>query len=246
MNILVADDEGHARARIQALLTDLADELDVREVVEACNGEEAVGMALNRKVDVALLDIQMPAMDGLTAARHLMRLPDAPAVVFLTAHDEHALMAFELGAVDYLLKPVRVERLKLALQRARRLGVGVDAALSKQGAKRKHLVVSDRGRISLVPLEDVVCLKAEDKYVAVVTPHQTYWLDESLQSLEQEFPGVLLRIHRACLVNRAFLSGFEFDALGSHWRAVLKGVPDRPEVSRRQGHVVREFRNGSD
>lgn len=246
MDILIADDEAHARARIRTLLADLTEALKIRVVAEVANGEEAVRAALASKVDVALLDIQMPAMDGLTAARHLMRLPEAPAVVFLTAHDEHALAAFDLGAVDYLLKPVRVERLKLALQRARRLGGGADALLREQGARRKHLVANDRGRIILVPLADVVCLKAEDKYVAVVTSSQTYWLDESLQSLEQEFAGQWLRIHRACLVNREFLGGFEFDSASGRWHAVLKGVPERPMVSRRQAHVVKMFRNGGD
>ncbi|MDY0013044.1 MAG: LytTR family DNA-binding domain-containing protein [Rhodocyclaceae bacterium] len=234
MDILIADDEAHARARIRTLLADLAEALKIRVVAEVANGEEAVRAALVSKVDVALRDIQMPAMDGLTAARHLMRLPEAPAVVFLTAHDEHALAAFDLGA---------------GLPAQARAGGAVEAGAAtgaEAGGWSGHLVANDRGQIILVPLADVVRLKAEDKYVAVVTSSQTYWLDESLQSLEQEFAGQLLRIHRACLVNREFLAGFELDSASGRWHAVLKGVPERPMVSRRQAHVVKMFRNGSD
>lgn len=133
MKILVADDEQLARSRIKDLLRELGPDLSTHLVAEVANGEEAVRAAMAEPVDLALLDIHMPKMDGLTAARHLLRLPRAPAVIFLTAHDAHAVAAFELGALDYLLKPVRLERLQVALQRARRLLPEDDTGLLEQG-----------------------------------------------------------------------------------------------------------------
>lgn len=243
MKVLVADDEMLARSRVKDLLRELGPALQTCLVAEAANGEEAVRAALAEPVDVALLDIHMPKMDGLTAARHLLRLPRAPAVIFLTAHDEHAVTAFELGALDYLLKPVRLERLQVALQRARRLVPEDDAGLLRQGARRGHLVVNDRGRVRLVPLDDILFLRAEEKYVVVQTREREHLVDESLTALEEEFGAVFLRIHRNCLVSRKHLAGFEHGAgEAGGWVAVVHEWPEKLPVSRRQGHVVKALR----
>lgn len=245
MRVLIADDERLARARIKDLLHDLGAEWPSSLVAEVANGEEAVRAALAQPVDVALLDIHMPGMDGLTAARHLLRLPSPPAVIFLTAHDEHAVAAFELGALDYLLKPVRVERLRVALQRARRLVAADDAALLGQGARRNDLVVSDRGRVVLVPLDEILFLRAEEKYVVAQTREKEHLLNESLTALEEELGSRFLRVHRACLVSRRHLAGFELaGGEAGRWEAVVHGWPQRLPVSRRQAHVVRAFREG--
>jgi two-component system, LytTR family, response regulator AlgR len=245
MRVLIADDEMHARARVRELLKELGRDLPTFVAAEVANGTEAVQAALANEVDVALLDIHMPGMDGLTAARHLLRLPRPPAVIFLTAHDEHAVAAFELGALDYLLKPVRVERLRVSLQRARRLAAEDDATLLAQGGRRSHLIVSDRGRVLLVPLDEVLFLRAEEKYVVAQTPVREYLLNESLTTLEEEFGDCFLRIHRGCLVNRKHLAGFELvGGEVGRWQAVVHGWPHRLPVSRRQAHVVRIVRDG--
>lgn len=240
MRVLIADDEGLARLRLKSLLREVSGELPASVAVEAANGDEAVRAAMDNEVDVALLDIHMPGMDGLTAARHLLRLPKPPAVIFLTAHDEHAVAAFELGALDYLLKPVRVERLRVSLQRARRLLPEDDATLLAQTGRRSHLVMSDRGRVVLVPLEDILFLRAEEKYVLAQTATREHLLNESLTALEAEFEDAFLRIHRGCLVSRKHLLGFEWVGGDSgRWEAVVREWPGRLPVSRRQAHVVK-------
>jgi two-component system response regulator AlgR len=244
--IVVADDEALARRRLVALLAECQDAFPNEVVAEAATGEEAIGAVAASGADLVLLDIHMPAMDGLMAARHLARLPEPPAIIFLTAYDQHAVEAFEIGALDYLLKPVRLERLKLALQRARRLSPEQDRQLQESGSARTRLVVSDRGRVILVPVADVLFLRADEKYVVAQTRERGYLLSESLASLEEEFGAQFLRIHRGCLVSRLHLAGFEAGGgEGGHWQAVVRGWAERLPVSRRQAHVVRLLRDGS-
>jgi two-component system response regulator AlgR len=248
LKVLIVDDEAPARNRLRELLADIATRLPVVVAGEAANGREALALVGAQPVDVILLDIRMPGMDGLETARHLLRLPTPPRVIFTTAYDSHAIQAFEVNAVDYLLKPVREERLLGALQKVRALSPAwLDALREAAPQARTSLSVVERGRITLVPVSDILYLKAEQKYVAVRTAEREYLVEESLGSLESEFGERFLRIHRSCLVARAAVLGFErTDVAGdeSHagWAVVLRGLAERLPVSRRQQHVIREFR----
>lgn len=241
LKVLIADDEAPARQRLRDLLSDIAAEHPTRIVGEASNGREAIEQVARHQPDVVLMDIQMPGMTGLEAARHLMALEPRPGVVFVTAYDEYALRAFEVRALDYLLKPVRSARLAEALGRVRPLSPEDAAALSPQ---RRHFCCAERGRVWLVPVEDVLYLRAELKYVTARTREREYLLNESLVHLEEEFPGAYLRIHRNCLVARRHLAGFERAGEGDvmRWMTVLNDWPERLPVSRRQQHVIREFK----
>jgi two-component system response regulator AlgR len=253
MRVLLVDDEAPARARLKDLIADLAATLPVEVAGEAATGREALAAVCALKPDVVLLDIRMPDIDGIETAEHLLKLEQPPAVIFTTAYDGYALRAFEVNAIDYLLKPVREERLAAALQKARALTAHrLEALKAVAGHARTHLAITDRGRIILVPLPEVIYLKAELKYVTVRTAAKEYLLEESLTRLEQEFSGRFIRIHRNCLVARDHVAGFkrvhggeeEGEHAGSGWVVMLKGVPETLPVSRRQQHVIREFKNG--
>lgn len=241
LRIIIADDESLARERMKSLLADLAPTLPNQVVAEAATGEELLAQAAGLGADVVLLDIQMPGISGLDSARALASLPAPPAIVFVTAHDEHALRAFDLRAVDYLLKPVRLHRLQEALSRVAPRSEPTPAATPG----RTHFTAQERGRVWQIPLEEVLYLRAEQRYVTARTRVREYLLDESLVRLEEEFPHAFLRIHRNCLVARAHLAGFKrvHDAEGGHWEAVLKDWPDTLPVSRRQAHVVKGTRH---
>ena len=251
MRLLVVDDEAPARARLVAMLGELsvlaeAEAIDVAG--EAANGRDAVERAAALGVDAVLLDIAMPVMDGLEAARHIARLEPAPAVIFCTAYDEHALAAFDAAAVDYLVKPVRLERLREALARARRArasssGGGAAATalpdLPNTPRQRSHLAARMRGNLRLIPIEDVHYLQAEEKYVLVHHARGEDLIEESLKSLEQEFGERFQRIHRNCLV-----ANDEFQELrrlpDGQVQAVLRHGKAPLEVSRRCVPVLRD------
>lgn len=244
LRVLIVDDEAPARARLRDLLADIAAEQPTVVVGVAANGVEALRLIEREAADVVFADIRMPVMDGVELARHLGRLEDPPAVIFTTAYDGYAVQAFELSAVDYLLKPVRPQRLADALARARRRLPPPDAALAAiaPGA-RQHFSVNERGRILLVPVADVLCLRAELKYVTARTAEREYLLDESLVQLEQEFAGRFLRIHRNCLVARAAVVGVERAGEQDgepHWDILLAGLPEGLPVSRRQWPAVKQ------
>jgi two-component system response regulator AlgR len=239
MKLLVVDDEPLARARLVAMLAAFP---DVQVVGEAGNGVEAVVRADETGADALLLDIAMPVMDGLEAARHLRDLGTPPAVIFCTAYDEHALAAFEAAAVDYLVKPVRQERLGEALERARRQRAGslappaLPAGVSKQ---RSHLSARLRGSLRLIPIEDIHYLQAEEKYVVVHHARGEDLIEESLKSLETEFADRFLRIHRNCLVaTEEFLELRRSGDGAVH--AVLRHGKQPLEVSRRCVPGLRE------
>ena len=240
MKLLIVDDEQPARQRLVAMLTGLD---DIVVAGEAANGREAVEKAAELAVDAVLMDIAMPVMDGLEAARHLARLEPRPAVIFCTAYDEHALAAFEAAAVDYLVKPVRLERLVEALQRARRsrapasqASAGVPGTTQRQ---RSHLAARMRGNLRLIPIEDVHYLLAEEKYVLVHHARGEDLIEESLRSLEQEFADRFQRIHRNCLVaNDEFLELKRMPDGQVH--AILRHGKTPLEVSRRCLPTLRE------
>jgi two-component system response regulator AlgR len=243
LRLLLVDDEAPARARLRDLLGDIATEVPSIVVAEAADGRAALEQAQSGQFDVALIDIRMPGMDGVELARHLARLPSAPAVIFVTAFDQYAVQAFELAALDYLVKPVRANRLADALKKARR-HADESARLEKSAlAIRQNLSCLERGRILLVPVAEIIYLKAEQKYVTACTIEREYLLEESLVHLESEFSERLLRIHRNCLVARAAVAGVERapdsgDA-EAHWQVILEGTADRLPVSRRQWPQVK-------
>ncbi len=242
LRVLIVDDEAPARHRLRDVLADCATALPVDVVGEADNGLDALDQVQRQAVDAVLLDIRMPGMDGLECAAHLNRLAAPPAIIFSTAYDAYACQAFELNAVDYLLKPVRADRLVRALSRAHRLSAGALDHLREAYPKaRTHLSVSEKGRIVLIPVEDVLYLKAELKYVTVRTAGREYLLEESLTRLESEFGDAFVRIHRNCLVagNRIREIGkLPGDDEGHFLR--LDGLDERLTVSRRQYSALRD------
>lgn len=232
MRILIADDEPLARERLAAMLAGIP---GAELVGEASDGREAVTLAVEREADVVLLDIAMPELDGLEAARHLSHFEPAPAVIFCTAYDAHALAAFDASAVDYLLKPVRRERLVLALERAQRYSGERVRSLGEHLAvpvRRTHLCARLRGGLKLVPIAEVAYFLAEDKYVLVRHDGGEVLIEESLKALEVEFAERFVRIHRNCLVATDRLSGMERHADGRVFVEV-RGCDAPLEVSRR-------------
>ena len=242
IRIFIADDEEPARERLKELLSDIAGEVPSAVVGEARNGLEAIERMPQSGAEVLLLDIQMPGMGGLEVARHLASLEKPPTVVFVTAHDRHAVEAFELNALDYLLKPVRAERLAAALKKTSAPNREQLAQASQ--VAREYLSVAERNRIVLLPVREIIFLRAEQKYVTVRTSSREHLIEEPLVSLEREFAATFVRIHRNCLVSRAAIRGFE-RASGAeeepHWQVVLEGLGERLPVSRRQWPLLREL-----
>lgn len=237
LRVLIADDEAPARARMRDLLGDIMAEQPNEIVGLAANGVEALRLLEVQPADVVLADVRMPAMDGVEFARHAAQLPHPPRVIFTTAYDDYAVEAFELAATDYLVKPVRAERLAASLARVRRV------LAQGGGAPREHFSVTERGRIVLVPVADVLVLRAELKYVTAITAEREYVLDESLVHIEQEFPLRFLRVHRSCLVARDAVAGVERageEGGEAHWDVVVRGLPERLPISRRQWPAVKQ------
>jgi two-component system, LytTR family, response regulator AlgR len=246
LSIFVVDDEPPARSRIRELLVDCADQLPLEVVGEAGNGREALDKLAVVHADVVLLDIRMPQMDGLELAMHLNKLDKPTVIIFTTAYDTHALKAFELHAIDYLLKPIRLGRLFDALMRARSaVPVRTEELKELLPEPRKNLSIHERGKIMLIPIEEVLYLRAELKYITVRTAESEYLIEESLTALEKEFATRFVRIHRNCLVAKDEIEGFEKvadDETGeSHWTVKLKGVEEKLAISRRQQYIVKEF-----
>ncbi|WP_189456250.1 LytR/AlgR family response regulator transcription factor [Cognatilysobacter bugurensis] len=235
MNVVIADDEPLARERLRALLADLE---GVHVVASVADGPAALAACDAHRPDLVLLDISMPGMDGLETARHLAAFEPRPAVVFCTAFDAHALSAFEAEAIDYLVKPVRAERLAAAIERVRRFAAG--RVREGDGAgPRKHLCARLRGSLRLIPIEDIHYLQAEEKYVVVHHARGEDLIEESLKSLEDEFGDRFVRIHRNCLVARHELVELRRVPDG-HVQAVLRHAKQPLEVSRRCLTALRE------
>jgi two-component system response regulator AlgR len=181
----------------------------------------------------------------MEAARHMAGMEQPPAIIFTTAFDAYAIKAFEVNAIDYLLKPIRLERLLVALGKTRAAPpVTREALEAAANLPRRHLSVHERGKIHLVPIGEVLYLRAELKYVTVRTAEREYLVEESLTNLEEEFAELFVRIHRNCLVGRAAIAGFERNAeeTESGWAVVIKATGEKLPVSRRQHHVVKQFR----
>lgn len=242
LKVLLVDDEALARLRLRGLLGDCPDPAS-QVVGEAANAQEVLDWLREHSCDLILLDIHMPGMDGIALAQAVKALPEAPAIVFVTAYPEHAVEAFDLEVVDYLTKPVRRERLQQALEKADRwLLVRREQQASGLG---DVLLIQDRGRTERVPLADIVYLKAELKYVTVRTAAKAHIYDGSLADLEARYPQRFLRVHRNALVARDAVRAIEKaplsdDGEAEAWQVSLHGLEERLAVSRRQLSALRE------
>jgi two-component system response regulator AlgR len=244
LSVMIVDDEAPARARLRDLLADVAGEAPNALSAEVASGRLAVEALKDHVPDVMLVDIRMPEMDGIELARHVARLDQPPAIIFVTAYDSYAVRAFELNAIDYLLKPVRAQRLAAALQKVRQsVRVAPQVLAELQKGARTHLSCHERGRLLLIPVMDILYLKADLKYVTARTVARENLLDESLMHLEQEFSERFIRLHRSVLVAKDAIAGFEkcVDDTDTQWQALLRGVPDKLPVSRRQWPLVKSY-----
>lgn len=252
--LYIVDDEAPARARLKTLLSDIEKECPHALVGEAGQAQAALEAIAACAPDIVLLDVQMPGMSGMELAARLAALHDAPSVIFVSAYDEFALKAFDVHALDYLLKPVRAARLAEAIGRVAALRM--QRAVPENGASslgapvgRRHFSVQERGRVLLVPVDEVVYLKAELKYVTLRTAGREYLIEESLSSLEDELGHIFIRVHRNALVARNAIAGVEKAAFQTDdgeaekpqesWQVILRGIAERLPISRRQWPLVK-------
>ncbi|MES2934334.1 MAG: LytTR family DNA-binding domain-containing protein [Pseudomonadota bacterium] len=255
VRLFIVDDEAPARARLKTLLSDIEATCPHQLLGEADNAQSALDGIVATQPDVVFLDVQMPGMSGLELASHLARLPSPPAVIFVTAYDEYALQAFDVHALDYLLKPVRAARLEQAIARAAAMrakdAAQVPATALALAGGRQHFSVQERGRVLLVPIAEVLYLKAELKYVTLRTKLRDYLIEESLVSIEEELDASFVRVHRNALVARNAIIGVERGLVLSQdsdpdqskgtevWQVILRDVKDRLPISRRQWSVIK-------
>lgn len=238
MRILVVDDETLARDRLRRMLeADAAHEV----VGEAANGVQAVSLCHELQPELVLLDIRMPGMDGLETARHFLDLDDPPAVIFCTAYEEHAIQAFDLQAVGYLLKPVRKENLLAALGKTVRLNRAQLAALNAaDDARRSHISARTHKGIELIGVDDIRYFQADQKYVTVRYGAGEVIVDETLRELETEFADLFVRVHRNALVAKNHIGGLVKDTDGQV-AVRLNGLDETISISRRHLPGVRKI-----
>jgi two-component system response regulator AlgR len=259
--LYIVDDEAPARARLTTLLSDIAANCPHLLVGQAGTAQAALDGIGDCKPDIVLMDIQMPGMSGIELAAHLAQIEDAPIVIFVTAFDTYALKAFEVRAIDYLMKPVRAGRLADAIGRAAALRASsapapstVTAAANALQVRRQHFSVQERGRLLLVPVAEVVYFKAELKYVTLRTKQREFLIEESLLSIEEELGAQFVRVHRNTLVARAAIigvergmhvaeSGGEADKTMESWQVILRDIDERLPISRRQWPIVKALVN---
>lgn len=240
MKVLIVDDEPLARTRIRSII----EKLSGYEVIgEVSNGMEALKAAEHNLPDVVLMDIRMPGMDGLEAAQHLSRLDMPPSVIFTTAYAQHAIQAFDVHAVGYLLKPVREEALDEALRKAQIVTRAQITSLSEEPEMpkgRTHLCVRMRGNLELVPVDEIIFFQADHKYVTVRYRGGEVIIEDSLKSLEDEFGDRFVRVHRNALIASNALIGIEKDGDGP-MLAVINGAEEKLEISRRHVADIRRY-----
>jgi len=246
LRILLVDDEAPARARLRELLADCSAEVPSHVVGEAASGVQALSLIPDCQAQLALVDIHMPGMSGIEFARHLQVLEHPPGVIFVTAHDQYAVQAFEVNAIDYLLKPVRRARLAAALGKFAAGGGPEREQLARADpGPRRFFSSAERGRVHLIPVQEVLFLKAELKYVTVRTRQREFLIEDSLSQIEQESGGRFVRVHRNCLVAADFIRGAKRtqagadDEEGGQWAVLLEGYPEAIPVSRRQWSVIK-------
>lgn len=243
LRVFIVDDEQPARSRLRDLLNDCTAQLNLEVVGEAANGVEALAMLDDVSTDVVLLDIRMPEMDGIELAHHLQKLDHSPVIIFTTAYDAYAIKAFEVHAIDYLLKPIRLRRLFEALSRAREaVPLQTEVLRELLPEPRQFLSAYERGKVHLIPIESVLFLRAESKYITVHTAEREYLIEESLTNLEKEYALRFVRIHRNCLVSKDAILGFEKNLKEEGgWLVKLTDCDERLPVSRRQQYLIKEF-----
>lgn len=240
MKILIVDDEALARERLRDLVIELYPDT---VTIEAANGIDALDQIAEHSPEIILLDIRMPGMDGLELASHLLHLDSPPAIIFTTAYQDHALSAFDANAVDYLLKPIRKERLKTAIERAAVISQAKLSLLKTNQEKpvaRTHLSAIIQGNIQLIAIENIYFLKAEQKYVTAAWPGGEILIDEPLVTLEAEFPAHFIRIHRNALVAINHIEGLRKTPEGQHV-IKLTNMPIELSVSRRHFSDVKRI-----
>ncbi len=245
MKVLIVDDELPARQRLRHLI----DEIDDFEIVaEAANGNQAIELTQTHEPDVLLMDIRMPGINGVEAARHLAALDEPPAVIFTTAYDEYAIEAFDAHAVGYLMKPVRRERLIRALRHASRLTRNQLAALRTDDStgeeRRSHLCARVRDQLELIPVQDIFYFQADQKYTTVRYRDGEVLIDEPLKTLEYEFSPDFVRIHRSTLVAVEHMRSVERDTSGKQF-AVFRECDARLPVSRRHAAALKRRLRGN-
>jgi two-component system response regulator AlgR len=242
LRVLLVDDEALARSRLVTLLADC--KAPAAQVLgQASQAVQAMEFLQHQAFDVVLLDIHMPGTDGLQLAQVLQKLKQPPALIFVTAHAEHAVQAFELEAVDYLTKPVRLERLQQALHKAER-HLQARGLTPPHGPGQDVIIIQDRNRTERLPLSDVVYFKAELKYITVRTATRQYILEGSLNDLEEKYADRFMRIHRNALIAKSAaraLQKHHDPEEGEGWALRLDGVSDLLFVSRRQLAAVRDL-----
>jgi two-component system response regulator AlgR len=237
MKCLIVDDESLARTRLKAILTDVSKEFNV---IESDNGEDALNKCNDYAPEVVFLDIRMPGMSGMEVAQHLTAFESPPAVIFTTAYNEFALEAFDANAIDYLLKPIRRDRLKIALQKLRPMTPEKSITLPLD-EPRQNFALTQKGRIRLVPLEDVIYFRADSKLVRLRTVDGEHVISEVLNSLEDELDDKFIRVHRNALVSKMHIDALTKDEGIGKWVVHFKTVADTLEVSRRQTTRVRKW-----
>ena len=238
MNVLIVDDEQLARQRLRAMLSANS---GYQIIGEAETGEDALRKTLATRPDVVLMDIRMPGMDGLEAASYINRMDKPPAIIFTTAFSDHALNAFETHAIDYLLKPIKKSRLEAALDAAKRMNKAQLSQLREQetGAARNKICIKNRGSLELIPIDEIIYFKADQKYVTLRTADQEYLIEESLKTLEEEFSNQFIRIHRNALVAQQMLHGLTKNN-DSQSCISFSEIDDLLEVSRRHLPFIRK------
>ncbi len=237
MKCLIVDDESLARTRLKSILSDVSDDFNI---IESDNGKDALNKCNDYAPDLVFLDIRMPGMSGMEVAHHLTAFENPPSVVFTTAYNEFALEAFEANAIDYLLKPIRRERLKTALSKMQPLTLEQKAELPLD-EPRQNFALTEKGRIRLVPLEDVIYFRADNKLVRLRTIEGEHIISEVLNSLEEELNDKFIRVHRNALVSKAHIDGLTKKEEIGKWFVHFKTVKDVLEVSRRQTTHLRKW-----
>lgn len=238
MNVLIVDDEHLARQRLRKMLSTTA---EYQIIGEAETGEDALRKTQAAQPDVVLMDIRMPGMDGIEAASYINKLDNPPAIIFTTAYSDHALSAFETHAIDYLLKPIKQNRLRAALEAAKRVNKAQMSQLrvDETVGAREKICVKSRGSLELIPIEEIIYFQADQKYVTLRTAEQEHLIEESLKNLEEEFPRQFIRIHRNALVAQHMLNGLTKNSEG---RSCIRftDVDDLLEISRRHLPLIRK------
>lgn len=236
LTALIIDDEAAARSELHFLLDETA---RVAKIEEASSAREGVEKIISFRPDVLFLDINMPKTSGLTIAKGLTKVKRPPVVVFVTAYSEYALKAFNVDAVDYLLKPVETDRLETALNR-------VEKRLKERHAitAQPKLPVKKSGKSLFVPLADIYYIEAKDDYACIHTKDNHYLYSSSLSSLEEMLdPKRFVRVHRAYIVNLLCVSEINSDSNGSAFLE-LNNKDVKIPVSRRRVIALRQLLGG--